>query len=279
MYAQPTKTNDILCSLQSSIFLRTTLCTGTPNPRGYSHNVTTATQRTTQPIAAATAGAITGVTWYASTTKGPKLMRQTPDRTTATNKIGKPVALLILLTNSSHAITHKSDDHIVIEELINIGVGKGWTVAKADLSVARSFSVLTQILLCIPQPHEVPVYLFANANHVDLSLDVGDERQQYHGIVMVGGQQNQHGHSYPTRVPTLLMPYLNDERSMLAECCQNPSILVIYTVPNVDRRKGNIHHSPLPKHVYETWMARCAVTFMEATTMYREGQRGFMSRL
>lgn len=243
VYAQPTPINEAICSWMSDIMLRTL-------------------QQT-----------------YSMTTV--KIERNMNSSTT-------PVLIVLTKTNTTTTTTSG-----YIQHLMEMAIARGWLVAEPDMSTwSACYHSWNRIMYNI-QP-QVPLYVYVDVGcetYLQTYLDLTGNEPRIHGIVHVSRtlrqrQQLCHDLYYKTVViPTLILAcweqeYGDDEDHddneyyglyMLAveECCRNPNVIVVHVVPKVDRRKGNMDHSILPRYLYQTWMAKCSLTFMEATTWFR----------
>jgi hypothetical protein len=192
-----------------------------------------------------------------------RTLQQTYSMTTVKierNMNSSTTPVLIVLTKTNTTTTTTSG---YIQHLMEMAIARGWLVAEPDMSTwSACYHSWNRIMYNI-QP-QVPLYVYVDVGcetYLQTYLDLTGNEPRIHGIVHVSRtlrqrQQLCHDLYYKTVVA-------------VEECCRNPNVIVVHVVPKVDRRKGNMDHSILPRYLYQTWMAKCSLTFMEATTWFR----------
>lgn len=256
VYAQSTRTNDVLCSLLSAILLRTLRKTYVN--QGFQARYIYSTKEI-------------GVFWHCDA----------DNKSVPTMPIIKPIVILM-----TKRILHDTvSDHV--EYIIDAAVDKGWVLVEVELlSPLTCHNSLTRILTCIQA--DAPIYLFVDIQCSEYlkicSLVINGNR--LHGVVALslGDCFTSNETVDPDSVPCLVL-LLADGNNKIDLCSNNPTKIVAHIVPNANlHSQRHAKHSIVIEEEFPEWIARCTVSFMEATTWYEnanidEGTKKPHSRL
>ena len=234
VYTQQTPTNEALCSLLSTVFLRALRQT-------YVH------RGKTRDVDSKKEG---GVTWSYNA-----------DSSLQSSSVDIPVVIVL---RKDHKGEH-------VDVLIDSIIDKGWVVAEPDLSSQSSFQQSVARIFNCTRPN-VPLYLFADSDcsaHLKDITSSNDTR--LHGVVAVSFGESSNIFMCPSDTIPFLVLSLADSHD-LTGYRTIPSMLVLRVSPKVSlagQNAGTTNHSILLEHEYPAWIAKCSGTFMEATTWHK----------